>query len=109
MNKEELNCYYKIWSIIHKTDLLNFDEKDELHLFLMKFKDENKELKEQLENASNNYTKYIQERDNKIDKAIKYLETNGYGYDCCGDMCYFLDEDNQKDLLEILKGDVDEN
>ena len=45
---------------------------------------------------------------NKIDKTIKYLETNGYGDDCCGDMCYFLDEDNQKDLLEILKGDVDE-
>ena len=46
---------------------------------------------------------------NKIDKAIEYLETNGYGYDCCGDMCYFLDEDNQKDLLEILKdSDVDD-
>ena len=45
----------------------------------------------------------------KIDIAIEYLETNGYGYDCCGDMCYFLDEDNQKDLLKILKnGDVDE-
>ena len=46
---------------------------------------------------------------NKIDKAIKYLETNGYGYDCCGDMCYFLDEENQKELLEILKeSEVDE-
>ena len=46
---------------------------------------------------------------NKIDKAIEYLETNGYGYDCCGDMCYFLDENNQKDLLEILKeSEVDE-
>ena len=61
------------------------------------------ELKEQLENASNNYTKYIQERDNKIDMAIEYLKTNGYGYDCCGDMCYFLDEENQKELLDILK------
>ena len=40
---------------------------------------------------------------NKIDKGIEYLETNGYGYDCCGDMCYFLDEENQKELLEILK------
>lgn len=50
-----------------------------------------------------------QQLHNKIDKAIEYLETNGYGYDCCGDMCYFLDEDNQKDLLKILKdGDVDE-
>jgi hypothetical protein len=56
--------------------------------------------------------KIIQENQllhNKIDKAVDYLETNGYGYDCCGDMCYFLDEDNQKDLLKILKdSDVDE-
>ena len=51
----------------------------------------------------------LEELHNKTDKAIKYLETNGYGYDCCGDMCYFLDEHNQKDLLKILKdSDVDE-
>ncbi len=59
------------------------------------------------------YIEYLEKQNkelhNKIDKAIEYLETNGYGYDCCGDMCYFLDEDNQKDLLEILKdSDVDE-
>lgn len=40
---------------------------------------------------------------NKIDKAIEYIEDYGHGYDCTGDGYYCLDEDNQKELLEILK------
>lgn len=85
MNKEELKCYHKIWSIIHKTDLLNIDEKDELHLFLMKFKDENKELH------------------NKIDKAIEYIEKCSLGEDYYGNPVMLAKEDEGKDLLEILK------
>lgn len=41
---------------------------------------------------------------NKIDKAIEYIEDYGHGYDCTGDGYYCLDEDNQKELLKILKG-----
>lgn len=70
-------------------DLLNFDEKDELHLFLMKFKDENKELH------------------NKIDKAINYIKEQGcYDEDCnvfCNDLNYYA----IPRLLEILKGDAE--
>ena len=46
---------------------------------------------------------------NKIDKTVEYIENNGHGYDITGDGCYCLDEDEQKELLEILKGDVNEN
>lgn len=63
MNKEELNCYHKIWSIINKTDLLNFDERDELHLFLMKFKDENKELHNKIDKLEDELNWYKQECD----------------------------------------------
>ena len=35
---------------------------------------ENQELKEQLENASKNYTKYIQERDNVLNEIRKYIK-----------------------------------
>lgn len=50
-----------------------------------------------------------QQLHNKIDKAIEYIEDYGHGYDCTGDGYYCLDEDNQKDLLEILKdSDVNE-
>jgi hypothetical protein len=46
---------------------------------------------------------------NKIDKAIEYIEDYGHGYDCTGDGYYCLDEDNQKELLKILKeSDVNE-
>ena len=83
MNKEELNCYHKIFTIIRKTDLLNLDEKDELHLFLMKFKDENKELH------------------NKIDKAIEKI--NFYKNTEWGLRSLSILETFE----EILKGDVD--
>ena len=41
----------------------------------------------------------------RIDKAIEYIEDNGHGYDCSGDGYYCLDEDGQKELIKILKGD----
>lgn len=91
MNKDRKE-YLKKYRLSHKDKYREYNRKwKETHLTTyQRLKQENKELH------------------NKIDKTIKYLETNGYGYDCCGDMCYFLDEDNQKDLFEILKGDVDE-
>ena len=42
-----------------------------------KLQQENQQLKEQLENASKNYTKYIQERDNVLDEIREYC--NEYG------------------------------
>lgn len=80
--------------------------------YVEKLQQKNAQLKEKYLNAVADYetTKSKnQQLHNRINKAIKYLEANGYGYDCCGDMCYFLDEDNQKDLLGILKdSDTDE-
>lgn len=76
------------------------------------------ELKEELKNASSNYTKYIEERDLKINKAIEYMNN----YDVFKEFSFPLmkrAEENQiktsikyefdtsikKDLLEILKGE----
>lgn len=41
-----MDSYNKICMIIRKTDLLNHDEKDELHLYLMNLKDQVKKQKE---------------------------------------------------------------
>lgn len=70
-----------------------------------KLKQENKELKEQLENASNNYTKYIQERDNKIDKAIELL--NQYLKDW--DNSYLIKEDLNTIRCVLKDSDIDDN
>ena len=57
-------------------EVLEWDNNDKkgIEVSYLDLLEENKELKEQLANASNNYTKYIQERDNKIDKAIEYIK-----------------------------------
>ena len=62
-----MDSYNKIWMIIRETDLLNHDEKDELHLYLMNLKDQVKKQKEVIDkiekhceteiNASNHYLK----------------------------------------------------
>lgn len=41
-----MDSYNKIWKIIGETDLLNHDEKDEMHLYLMNLKDQVKKQKE---------------------------------------------------------------
>lgn len=46
-----MDSYNKIWMIIRKTDLLNHDEKDELHLYLMNLKDQVKKQKEVIDKA----------------------------------------------------------
>lgn len=88
---------------------LSFEINQELiHLMkrIIEVQQENKELKEQLENASNNYTKYIQKRDNKIDKIKSFIITNKPVYiEQKGKPCII---DVTNDLLEILKdSDVD--
>lgn len=66
---------------------------------------ENQELKEELKNASNNYTKYIQERDKVIEEVREYIEKNLYEEDNgCG--CYWQQfgdyNDAKSELLQIL-------
>lgn len=45
-----MDNYNKIWSLIRNTDLLNCDEKNQLHLYLIDLKkqQENKQLKDKL-------------------------------------------------------------
>ena len=63
--------------------------------YFEKLQQENQQLKEQLENASKNYTKYIQERDNVLDEIREYIN------ECCfienGEKVVF-----QEDIEEIL-------
>ena len=46
-----MDSYNKIWMIIRKTDLLNQDERDKLHLYLMNLKDQVKKQKEVIDKA----------------------------------------------------------
>lgn len=41
-----MDNYNKIWSLIRKTDLLNYDEKNELQLYLMNLKEQVKKQQE---------------------------------------------------------------
>ena len=41
-----MDSYNKLFMIIRETDLLNYDEKEELHLYLMNLKDQVKSQKE---------------------------------------------------------------
>ena len=76
-------------------DIKNYEES-----YIKRLEQENKQLKEQLNNASNNYTKYIQERDKVIDEVREYIE----------DSCYYPELENYsnmtseevKELLQIL-------
>lgn len=78
-----MDSYNKICMIIRKTDLINYDEKDELHLYLMNLKDQVKKQKE------------------VIDKAIEYI--NKHSRDENGDIGINLFADEVFDLLDILK------
>ena len=55
-----MDSYNKLFMIIRKTDLLNYDEREELLLYLMNLKDQVKSQKE------------------VIDKAIEYIEKEYY-------------------------------
>ena len=41
----------------------------------------------------------------KINKAIEYIENEGEHTDCSGEPIYYLDEEQEEELLEILKGE----
>ena len=59
-------------------------------------------------NAFNEIVSVYDDLQDRINKAIEYIENEGHGYDITGDGYYCLDEDNQNKLLEILKGDNNE-
>ncbi len=46
-----MDNYNKLFMIIRKTDLLNYDEKNELHLYLMNLKEQVKKQKEAINKA----------------------------------------------------------
>ena len=80
-----MDSYNKIWMIIRKTDLLNQDERDELHLYLMNLKDQVKKQKE------------------VIDKINKYLHTRGIQQCYNGRLYRGLDGLQVQVLEDILK------
>ena len=74
-----MDSYNKLFMIIRKTDLLNYDEKEELLLYLMNLKDQVKSQKE------------------VIDKAIKYIKSYKTNYNP-----YELSDYNIRQILDIL-------
>ena len=45
---------------------------------------------------------------NRNDKAIEYIENEGEHTDCSGEPIYYLDEEQEEELLKILKGEENE-
>lgn len=75
-----MDNYNKLFMIIRKTDLLNYDEKNKLQLYLMNLEQQCKKQKE------------------VIDKATKLLESQEQ--DMMGN--YFFDDNIAEQLLDIL-------
>lgn len=93
MNEEEIKHFKALLrqgSLRHMNILLDDKFQKELLSIIKdyeKLQQENKALKD------------------RVAKAIEYIEENGHGYDISGDGYYCLDEEEQKELIEILKGD----
>lgn len=74
-----MDNYNKLFMIIRKTDLLNYDEKNELQLYLMNLKEQVKKQKEvidkiknvQIEMPKSNYSYDYMIYRNKIDEILK--------------------------------------
>ena len=49
------------------------------------------------------FEKYCDLRD-RISRAIEYIEKEGEHTDCSGEPIYYLDEEQEEELLEILEG-----
>ncbi len=79
MSKEEINYWLEVFSKDRFAFMSGDGKKISFYKTFENMKElqqENTRLKEQLNNASNNYTKYIQERDDVINKAIEYINNN---------------------------------
>lgn len=87
-----MDSYNKICMIIRKTDLINYNEKNELHLYLMNLKDQVKKQKEVIDKANE-----------VIDKMINIGYSSGFTQYCA------TGEDSEfgtraKIIKDILKG-----
>ena len=49
-------------------------------------------------------TNGINDLQQRIDKAIEYIENEGEHTDCSGEPIYYLDEEQEQELLAILGG-----
>lgn len=78
-----MNSYNKLFMIIRKTDLLNYDERTELKLYLMNLQEQVKKQKE------------------VIDKAIDQI--NYYKINCGYDGRTIVHDKQLDELLDILK------
>ena len=67
-----MDSYNKLFMIIRKTDLLNYDEKNELQLYLMNLKQQVKKQKEVIDKAVEFLYKI------KFDKTDKYICISEY-------------------------------
>ena len=89
-----MDNYNKLFMIIRKTDLLNYDEKNELQIYLMNLKEQVKKQKEVIDKV-NNHIK------NKLQKSDAYemgLKNSSYK-----DRLYSETYIELQDVLNILK------
>ena len=70
-----MDNYNKLFSIIRQTDLLNYDEKNELKLYLMNLERQVKEQKETIDKAINWTIKYQTEwcQEDEVIRDLKQL------------------------------------
>lgn len=83
-----MDNYNKLFMIIRKTDLLNYDEKNELQLYLMHLKEQVKKQQEVIDKAIET-----------LEKGITFCENDSQGiYDKCN-----IAINREKKVLDILK------
>lgn len=83
-----MDNYNKLFMIIRKTDLLNYDEKNELQLYLMNLKEQVKKQKEVIDKAIET-----------LEKGITFCKNDSQGiYDKCN-----IAINREKKVLDILK------
>ena len=87
-----MDSYNKIWMIIRKIDLLNYDERTELELYLMNLQEQVKKQKEVIDKANE-----------VIDKMINIGYSSGFTQYCAtgGDSEFGT---RAKIIKDILKG-----
>ena len=88
-----MDNYNKLFMIIRKTDLLNFDEKQELQLYLMNLQEQVDKQKEVIDKINKLINYYLK----NTDESGSYVETN---------TGWKLIPEILKELEDILKGEI---
>ena len=81
-----MDNYNKLFMIIRKTDLLNYDEKDELQLYLINLKEQVKKQKEVIDKARQCIKDFL--------CSEEYINVDGDAI-----------ANNYENILDILKGE----